>query len=271
MNFSMKELDFMLIIDLPAQLTKEVASQLERAMKQWLLSPKSVHVLNFAKVEKIDQSLYRPFVIYNKSLRDSQKCLYCLNLNNAVAVQLAQDGMSSALFQMDNLDAIKRKHSEKPSMDVRIINPFLVSTLKVMATQASTTLKAGKPYVKTGDDPFPIEIAGMIGLHSLSGFKGSLVICFQTRTFLRIYSNMVGEEAKEITPEIQDGAGEIINIIYGQAKTILNEQGFKLEMALPSVLVGEKLKIRHQARAQTIVVPFESDVGPLFIEVVVES
>jgi len=97
-----------------------------------------------------------------------------------------------------------------------------------------------------------------------------MALCFQAATFLKIYNSMVGEEAKEITAEIQDGAGELINIIYGQAKTILNKNDYKLEMALPTVLVGEKLKIRHQGRAQTIVVPFESDAGPMFIEVMVE-
>ncbi|NJM10479.1 MAG: hypothetical protein HC883_06445 [Bdellovibrionaceae bacterium] len=271
MNFKSHEVDFMHVIDLPSQLTRDETKDLESEIKKWLESPKAVHVLNFHEVLRVDQCTYRPFITYNKALRDARKFLYCINLHERLHTQLVRDGLDTALVSVQGLDAIRQKHlPEKAAVDVNIINPFLESTVKVMGTQANTIIKPGRPYVKNGDDPFPIEIAGLISLSSEGSFRGALALCFQASTFLKIYNNMVGEDAKEISSEIQDGAGELINIIYGQAKTALNDKGYNLQMALPTVLVGDKLKIRHQGRAQTIILPFESDAGPMFIEIMIE-
>jgi chemotaxis protein CheX len=83
---------------------------------------------------------------------------------------------------------------------------------------------------------------------------------------------MVGEKHQKITPELEDAAGELLNMIFGQAKTVLNDQkGYTLDRALPTILSGEKLSLRHQGHATAIILPFESAVGSFHIEVFVEK
>lgn len=266
------ELDHFLMIELPVQIGQDEIAEIEEGMENWRLSDKSVHVLNFKNVRKMDKKCYKTFIFYNKTLREEKKYLYCINVNEEILRQIQSDGMAGVLVQTSDMDSLRRKHfGGTKTIDVSIVNPFIEATLNVIETQANTGIRVGRPYVKTGEDPFPIEIAGLIPLNSSASFKGALVLCFQAATFLKIYSNMVGEAVGEITPEIQDGAGELINIIYGQAKTVLNERGHKLDMVLPTVLVGEKLKIRHQSRDLSMILPFESDAGPLFLEVLVEK
>ena len=81
---------------------------------------------------------------------------------------------------------------------------------------------------------------------------------------------MVGESHDNITEEVQDAAGELLNIIFGQAKTVLKGKNYVLERAIPTVLVGEKLRIRYKTKIPTIVLPFESSAGSFHIEIIVD-
>lgn len=273
MAFKIEQMDEILVINMPMQFTRPEAEAFEVEAKSWLLLPQAIHVLNFADLKKVDYRYYRMFVLFNKSLRGVNKYLYSVNINSEILGQIKKDGLNDVLMPFENLEAIRARHgkAKKTPIDVGIINTFLECTEKTLETQAGTKIKAGAPYLKEGSDPFPIQIAGLIKLESPNKFNGNIAVCFQASTFLKIYSKMVGEEATEITDEIQDGAGELINIIYGQAKTILNEKGYDLGMALPTVLVGEKLKIRHQSREKSMVIPFESEAGPMFVEIIIEK
>jgi chemotaxis protein CheX len=83
---------------------------------------------------------------------------------------------------------------------------------------------------------------------------------------------MVGEKHDTITEELEDAAGELLNMIFGEAKTILNEKkGYTLEKAVPTIITGEKLSFRHRGTSPVIVLPFESAAGSFHIEVMVES
>jgi chemotaxis protein CheX len=79
---------------------------------------------------------------------------------------------------------------------------------------------------------------------------------------------MLGESHKEITPETADLVAELLNIIYGQAKTELNAGlGLDLPPALPTVLRGEKLSLRQNSSAPVVVLPFQSDLGIFHVEI----
>jgi chemotaxis protein CheX len=167
-------------------------------------------------------------------------------------------------------EAKRRSAPARPAVDVEFINPFIMATKKVIETQAQTPLAPGKAYLRKPSERIPMEIAGVIGL-SCTEFKGSISICFRAEVFLKIYENMVGEKHDQITGEIEDAAGELLNIIFGQAKTVLNDQkGYTLEKALPTILVGEKLKLHHQSRAPAIVLPFESPAGAFHLEILID-
>ncbi|MCH2535694.1 MAG: chemotaxis protein CheX [Bdellovibrionales bacterium] len=155
-------------------------------------------------------------------------------------------------------------------LDGDFLNPFISATKNVLQTQANTDLSAGKPYIKRlGDVDALTEIAGVISL-TCEQFKGSIAVCFNSEVFLNIYENMVGEKHEEITEDVQDAAGEILNIIFGQAKTVLKGKNYVLERAIPTVLVGEKLRIRYKSKIPTIVIPFETKTGTFHIEIIVD-
>ena len=82
---------------------------------------------------------------------------------------------------------------------------------------------------------------------------------------------MLEEGQEDITIDNQDGAAEIINIIFGQTKAVLNTSGYSLQRAIPSVMRGENHKIYQNSKIPVLLVPFSSDAGKFFIQICVKA
>ena len=253
------------------EIVEAKGASLESEIKSWLLSAARVHVLDFAAVKTFEQSAYRQLVLYNQALKAAGKSLFCVNMSSSIQARLKADGLTSVFVVAASVeDAKRRAKGERATVDVEFLNPFITATRAVLETQAQTKLSPGKPYLRKPGEQIPMEIAGVLSLVSHE-FRGSITICFRAETFLKIYENMVGEKHERITREMEDAAGELLNIIFGQAKTVLNDQrGHSFEKALPTVLVGDRLKLHHQSRTPAIVLPFESQAGAFHIEIVVD-
>jgi chemotaxis protein CheX len=151
-------------------------------------------------------------------------------------------------------------------LNTDFIHPFLNATVHILNVQANLLAEAGKAYLKKQNDRLIGDVSGIISVVS-DKFNGSVVISFPEGTFLKIMSSMLGEEFSEISPEIVDGAGEILNMIFGQAKIVLNEKGYGIKTAIPSVVTGRALSVSTMTKGPVVVVPFQSQAGDFFVEI----
>src|SRR3989338_8260723 len=139
-------------------------------------------------------------------------------------------------------------------IDVRFINPILNATIDVISKMTEFTVTAGKPYVKKKGECSG-DISGVVGVVS-SGFKGTVSLSFPEAGFLAIVSKMLGEEYKTINEENKDAVAELLNIIFGAAKKVLNEGGMNIKPAIPIIVQGNGHSLSHHSQHQTIVIPF---------------
>lgn len=155
-------------------------------------------------------------------------------------------------------------------LDLNFVNPFILATVDVLQVQGGIRVEGGKPFIK-GREPQPaFAIAGVIGLTS-EQFKGVISLNFQEQFYLALISNMLGEKITEINAEVQDGAAEILNMVYGAAKTQLNPKGYTLQKAIPTVVRGAGLQMTHgDGKSPAIVIPMRSDHGQMHLEVSVD-
>ncbi len=151
-------------------------------------------------------------------------------------------------------------------LDPTFFKPFVDGTLHTLKVSCSLEAKGLKPFIK-GKAPQPsFDIAGVIGLTS-SGFVGTISICFPEKVYLTAMSNMLGEKFAVITPELQDGAAELLNMIFGHAKVVLNQQGHTIQKAIPTVIRGIGLQTTYMGKPLVVVLPFSTDVGEIHIEI----
>lgn len=149
--------------------------------------------------------------------------------------------------------------------DVEFFRPILAGTLKTMEVQCGLKCKIQSPQ-KAADykGSQDIGLAGLIGFSSRE-LSGTIAICFSDEVYLKIMSSMIGEPLEVLDDELRDGASELLNIIYGQAKRVLNQKGYEVEMAIPTVISGKNLKATlFSGTAKAFVFPFLMEGGSEF-------
>lgn len=155
-------------------------------------------------------------------------------------------------------------------MQADFFQPFVDGTLHTLKIQCFLEAKPGKSFIKTNDtaDAKKFAIAGVVGITSPK-FSGSISILFTKTLFLKIMGNMLGESYDDITPDLCDGAGELLNIIFGQAKMVLSQKGYEFQMAIPSVVFGQQIQSQPMRDKPVLVLPFVVEQDEFHVEIAV--
>lgn len=103
------------------------------------------------------------------------------------------------------------------------------------------------------------SIAGMIAVVNRN-IVNRLSICFPESTYLAAMEQVLGERPPTLLAE-KDGASEMMNIIFGHAKKILNERGQEIQLALPRVVTGSNSSLNLQLGPLHSLVRFDSPIG----------
>ena len=149
------------------------------------------------------------------------------------------------------------------------ISSFVEAVVDTFAIQVRSEVKPQAHYIIKPNDKFLCDISGTMSINS-NEFKGSLSILFEEAIFLKIVSKMLSEEQNEVTNENESGAGELANIIMGQAKRKLNElYGYSIALALPTIVYGKGHAVRtvSQEEKEGVIIPFLSNFGTFHIKI----
>ncbi len=269
-KFKIEIRDKTIFVACPAQLDKMNADIFSCESKAWLLQPAENLVIDFSGVTEISNCFYKSVLQLKAALKRDSKCLSSINLSPGLLHQLHDDGVNQAFHPIEKVGngPCASKH-KTPELNVEFLNPFLSAIMKTFEVQCHMPVKVLKPQPKKGPIA-DIALAGVLSLIS-NGFSGSIVLSFPKDVFLKIYENMFNEVHAEITHELEDAAAELLNIIYGQAKTDLNQKGYNFQKALPTVLAGEKITVHQSGIKPAVVLPVECAPGIFYVEIEFEN
>ncbi len=147
-------------------------------------------------------------------------------------------------------------------MRAEYINPFLASVAKTFKTMLDCETRREGIHLKDYASPMH-EISGVIGLSGRA--VGSVVLNLSRDLALKASSTMLMTECTEIDADVLDAVGELTNMIAGAAKAELAE--YDLSIGLPNVITGRDHVVRFPSNVQPICMPFQTDWGPLTLEV----
>lgn len=147
-------------------------------------------------------------------------------------------------------------------MRVEYINPFVSSLKNVLHTMLSCEARRGKISLKV-DRGATHTVSGIIGLSGNA--VGTVVVSFSDPVALKAASTLLMAEAKQINADVLDAVGELTNMVAGRAKAEL--EGYNLMVSLPNVVTGRGYEIHFPSNVTPIVVDFDTDWGPLTLEV----
>jgi chemotaxis protein CheX len=153
-------------------------------------------------------------------------------------------------------------------MDVKLINPFLAAAMHVLKTMAAIDARPGKPFLKK--DHLAIgDVSAIIGITGAA--RGSMALVFTEKCIMEIASSLLGEVLTEMNHEVRDAVGELTNMICGDARRRLSEEGFSLQAGVPTIVAGKSHSIMHVADGPLLAVPFETVHGSFMVEVAFSS
>lgn len=262
-----------IVYEVTEGITQELAEALATDAKQELeANPKlETMVLNIGTQFVV----YKGFKILGQlavSCKKPKFQMYMLSNLKTTLSLIRSEGLDIILKPIKSLDEVTQKANSAPAksftkLDVSFINPFIEGAIKTLDVQCQVPVTIDKPLLKTKETKLPvIDILGIIGITS-KAFKGNISICFPEKVFLFIMSKMLFEDYKEITKDLEDGAGEILNMIFGHAKRVLNENGHSFEKAIPAIVRAKDLSLSHLNHQDSIVLPFKSDAGEFYMEI----
>lgn len=267
MPFELIRSEGYITLKLAGELVPETAKDFEKTAEELQCSPIPV-IVDCENLSLISKPWIRVLLMLSKKLTSTKKGIRYVSLSEAMTDELRIQGVLQVFPVAPTAKAalIDFGLAAPPALDVNFINPFLNAAVNVLKVQASTEAKAGQAYRKSPSEKLSGDISGVIGLVS-EAFSGAVVISFPQETFLKIMSRMLGETITTINKEIEDGAGELTNIIFGQAKIELNERGYGIKTAIPSVIAGKDHHVKSMTRGPRVVIPFQTDVGGFVVEV----
>jgi chemotaxis protein CheX len=149
-------------------------------------------------------------------------------------------------------------------VDIKIVNPFLAAAIHVLKTMAQVDAKPGKPFFKK-DDLAIGDVSAIIGITGAA--QGSMALIFTEQCIKDIASNLLGVPFTELNHEVRDAVGELTNMICGDARRRLSEEGLHLQSGIPTVVAGVNHSIMHIADGPRLAVPFETTHGTFMVEV----
>lgn len=167
---------------------------------------------------------------------------------------------------MDGEVRYQDKDPRAGAMKAEHINPFLRSISNTFSTMLNCETRKGEVTLA---DPtvqhFPIS--GVIGLSGMA--VGTVVINLSKQVALKAASAMLMQEMTELNDDVIDAVGEIANMVAGQAKAELEE--YDLSVSLPNVITGDAHEIRFPSDSRPLGVSFDTDFGPLWLVVGLET
>lgn len=146
--------------------------------------------------------------------------------------------------------------SRKPrDSEMEYLTPFISSTKDVFSTMASMNVDFKQVYFQN-EHRLLGDISGVIGLSGKA--EGTVVVTFYWDLAQQIISSIMGVTADEIGPELlNDGVGEIINMISGSVKRYLIDTPFYFQLSLPTVILGWQHEICHPENSTVAVLLFD--------------
>lgn len=148
------------------------------------------------------------------------------------------------------------------ALTAEYINPVISATRSVFEMMLGCSPVRTGLYLKQEGAPYH-EVSAVIGVSGRA--TGTIVVSLSTEAACNVLERMVGIEATEINREVCDAVGELTNMIAGSAKAQLARH--ELSISLPNVLSGKGHVVHFPSEVQPIVITFNSEIGPLVIEV----
>lgn len=149
-------------------------------------------------------------------------------------------------------------------MRIEYINPFVEASFDILNEVLQTNVKRGQLYLKKLGESMK-GVAVVIGV--VGNLKGRIVFDMNEETALKIISKMNGEEFRVFDEMARSTVGELANMITGRSVTKLEKEKLAFNFTPPTIITGENLNIYEFADMEALIIPIDTGIGVVEINI----
>ena len=137
------------------------------------------------------------------------------------------------------------------------------ATTDVFSTMLMIDLVVGDPVDGLGGD-VESNITAMLGLGG--DIRGMLAVHCPAAVAMAITGGFLGMDVDELNEDVKDAIGEIANMIAGNLKVAFAGYELKIELAIPTSIIGQSYRVGGMLGARRVAVPFAMENGHFLVE-----
>jgi chemotaxis protein CheX len=137
------------------------------------------------------------------------------------------------------------------------------ATRDVFSTMLMMELGGGDPVEGAGGE-VDSNITALLGLGG--DIRGMLAVHCPARVAMTITSGFLGMDVDALNEDVKDAIGEIANMVAGNLKIAFAGDDLKIELAIPSTIIGQSYRVGGMLGAKRVAVPFAMESGQFLVE-----
>jgi len=229
-------------------------------------------VINYQDEEKLPDSLVRAFQLASLDRTAKGYKTMVLAPPKKVTPKIEKPTTGQGLMIAPTLAfAVQEFQKKTDDLDeVQFVSVFASTVMRTLYIHGGLRFRRGKVRYQEGD---PNQLRGDV--HAFVNVESKnhpylIFMTFRMRTFLRIMSSIFEEELFSLTVDIADAAKELLNVIYGQSKDLLNVRKAGIRPSTPVFFQGDRFPADNYeinrvtttlTSGKVVVVPFECGLG----------
>ncbi len=146
--------------------------------------------------------------------------------------------------------------------DLSYVDPFIDQARFVLDRMFGLDAKPGRPRAKT-ERTTSYDVTGLVPLYG--AVQGKIGLSLPGNFACALASRLLQRNIFQLGGEVADVAGELANTITGRAAATL--AGVGVRIGLPEVILGRNKPLDFGELAIPLVVPFETNVATLTLEI----
>lgn len=231
-----------------------------------------MHVIDFKNTRSLPPSFFKAVQTFHDRLKAKNVSLMSVNMSEALFGEVKRLGLESTFNRIVNLSGDLHKKKTLSETDLRrlLFRYLAQGAFAAVETTLHSTCACDENYSAKAED-VPLNQFDFISVINLNTdfLKAELRLSSSAKVLEKLSRAMLGPEPTIDIELVEGMALELLNLIYGHAKSNLNDkEGFRLPSAIPRVLrKAEFQRIKRSPASQLTIMPMVTPMGSFYVEV----
>lgn len=259
-------------IILPSIVAESSVPGIASKLDQWIGISVDLHVLDFKNAIQLPPGFFTAIQAYGDKLKARNVKMISVNMNDTIAKEVKRLGLESTFNRIQNFpgDLYKKRQLSETELRRLLFKYLAQGAFAAVEVALSSTVSCDENYSARPEE-VPLDQFDLITVVNVNNdfLQAEFRLCCSNAVIEKLARAMLGPGTL-IDQDLKDSmALELLNIIYGHAKSNLNDkESFRLPAAIPRLLRKNEFgRIKRSPPTNLNIMPMVTPMGSFYVEV----